>query len=117
MLIFAYICVGIVLAGILRLDAELTPDYPFVGNTTYGFISQPSMDLSISSFGGLDLSSIPGRNQCVSSSILDCSNTYDLEVILSRDRCVSSSILNYERTHICVYITIKYSHLQCIFYV
>ena len=25
---------GLVLSGILRLDAELTPEYPFVGNTT-----------------------------------------------------------------------------------
>jgi hypothetical protein len=46
--------------GIIRIDAELTPTYPFVGNTSYSFITMPTVDLTISSFGGIDLATIPG---------------------------------------------------------
>lgn len=48
------------LSGTFRIDAELTADYPFVGNATISFLRTPLLDTSISSFGGVDLASIPG---------------------------------------------------------
>jgi len=50
----------VAMAAILRFDAELLPDYPFFGNSTISFLELPTLDLAISSFGGVDISSIPG---------------------------------------------------------
>lgn len=36
---------GVVLSGVLRLDAELTPDYPFLGNAT---VSNSSLSFILS---------------------------------------------------------------------
>eukprot|EP01036_Dinobryon_divergens_P024132 gene24132-32549_t len=47
------------LTGILRVNMSLTHDYPFVGNTSFSFLGAPSMDFSISGFGGFDLGSFP----------------------------------------------------------
>jgi hypothetical protein len=48
------------LSGVVRIDAELSSDYPFVGNASISFERLPVLDCSISSFGGVDLASIPG---------------------------------------------------------
>lgn len=48
------------LSGSVRIDAELTADYPFVGNASISFLRLPALDTAISSFGGVDLASIPG---------------------------------------------------------
>jgi len=48
------------LSGVVRIDAELSSDYPFVGNASISFTRLPVLDCSISSFGGVDLASIPG---------------------------------------------------------
>ena len=43
----------------LRLDIQMTEDFPFLGNASISFLELPTLDFSISSFGGLELSSIP----------------------------------------------------------
>ena len=48
------------LSGTVRIDSELTSDYPFVGNATVSFLHLPVLDCTISTIGGVDLSSIPG---------------------------------------------------------
>ena len=72
----------ILLAGRIRLDLELIPEFPFLGNSTVSFHSVPvevtyfspiitllsyrcfvvdqELDLTVSSFGGIDLSILPG---------------------------------------------------------
>lgn len=50
----------VAIAAIMRFDAELLPDYPFIGNATITFLELPTLDIAISSFGGIDISSIPG---------------------------------------------------------
>ena len=44
----------------MRIDSELTSDYPFVGNATLSFLQLPVLDCTISTIGGVDLASIPG---------------------------------------------------------
>jgi hypothetical protein len=48
------------LRGWVRMDTEVVSEWPYVGNGTCGFIGQPALDLSVSSFGGIDISIIPG---------------------------------------------------------
>jgi hypothetical protein len=48
------------LSGTVRIDSELTSDYPFVGNATVSFLHLPVLDCTISTIGGVDLASIPG---------------------------------------------------------
>lgn len=46
--------------GRLRMHIDLIPEYPFFGNATVSFIDLPVFDITVSSFGGIELSSIPG---------------------------------------------------------
>jgi len=46
-------------AGQLRLNMKLTPDYPFIGDAEVSFIQPPQMDFEIRSLGGIELSTVP----------------------------------------------------------
>ena len=57
------------MSGIVTLDSELIPDYPFFGNATFSFKELPKLDMTISSFGGVDLSAIPGVRNFIDISL------------------------------------------------
>ena len=57
------------LRGVLRLDTELIPDYPFVGNATLAFLTLPSTEITLHSFGGVELSNLPGIDQWLNGSL------------------------------------------------
>jgi Ca2+-dependent lipid-binding protein len=57
------------MAGIITLDAELIPEYPFFGNATFSFKELPNLEMTLSSFGGVDLSAIPGVRNFIDISL------------------------------------------------
>jgi Ca2+-dependent lipid-binding protein len=57
------------MSGILTLDSELIPEYPFFGNATFSFKELPKLEMTLSSFGGVDLSAIPGVRNFIDISL------------------------------------------------
>lgn len=55
--------------GEVRLEMQLTSDYPFFGNATMSFTELPRVDFTLNSFGGLELSAIPVAYTFVNSSL------------------------------------------------
>ena len=53
----------VLLEGLFRIDAELTPTYPFLGNATMAFLNLPVLDVTIGvgqGFSNIDVANIPG---------------------------------------------------------
>ena len=59
----------VLMSGLMRVDMEITDDYPFIGTATVSFLAPPSLDATIelghgvTGFGlssGIDVNSIPG---------------------------------------------------------
>ena len=62
----------VLLEGIFRLDAELTPAYPFLGNATVSFLEMPKLDVSIGvgrGFSNIDVANIPGVYNFLNSTL------------------------------------------------
>ena len=59
----------VLLRGKLRMDMETLPDFPFVGNTSIAFHQVPELDMTISSFGGVDLSILPGMHSWINVTL------------------------------------------------
>ncbi|KAJ1438846.1 hypothetical protein B484DRAFT_477035 [Ochromonadaceae sp. CCMP2298] len=57
------------LSGQLRLGLQLTPDYPFIGDAQVSFMQPPQMGFTLSSFGGLELSTVPYAYYWVNSTM------------------------------------------------
>ena len=57
------------LSGGLRLTMNTTPTYPFVGNASVAFLTLPALDMGVSTFGGVDLSSVPILQGWVNSTL------------------------------------------------
>ena len=59
----------VVLRGKLRMDMESLPNFPFIGNTSIAFHQVPELDMAISSFGGVDLSILPGMHSWINVTL------------------------------------------------
>ena len=57
------------LSGAIRLNMRPIAEYPFIGNATFSFLTIPALDMGISTFGGVDLSSVPLLHGWVNSSL------------------------------------------------
>jgi hypothetical protein len=58
--------------GTVRVSADIIPSYPFFGNATVGFLDTPVCDIVITlgpEFRNIHLSSVPGVQQLVKSSL------------------------------------------------
>jgi Ca2+-dependent lipid-binding protein len=60
---------SLLLSGVLRIDAQLIPDYPFLGFANVSFLTLPVFELSLTSFGGLNLTSSPVVHAWLNTSI------------------------------------------------
>ena len=94
------------MAGRLRVDMEPLAEFPFIGNTSIAFHSVPTLDMSISSFGGVDLSILPGMHSWINVTLswvltqLAHPNyiTVDMQPIICPS-CGSVSKVRRHRTH------------------
>ena len=59
----------VLLHGKLRMDMESLPNFPFIGNTSIAFHQVPELDMAISSFGGVDLSILPGMHSWINVTL------------------------------------------------
>lgn len=57
------------LSGGLRLTMDTIPTYPFVGNASIAFLTLPALDMGVSTFGGVDLSSVPVLQGWINSTL------------------------------------------------